>query len=497
MVKGKAVRNCGYISLISNYGNDNSQKITAEAGEWLVARYSSMHNMVTLSQLHLEYNVKAIEKGWKHLKSLEAIDIYLNKPEIKPKWYASRYGELNFKEKYTRQHRTLMPTLRDSLWYSDGTKLNYFYLNESGKVETCTVYEVIDTYSEVLMGHHVSKTEDYEAQYHAFKSALKFSEHKPYELKYDNQGGHSKLNTGGFLQQIAHLSLNTAPYNGKSKTIESIFGRFQSQFLHKDWFFTGQNIQAVKLESKVNMEFVLANKNNLPTLPEIKEIYRKRREEWNNAPHPKTGIARIEMYRNSVNEGTKKLELWDMIDIFWLMTDKPNTYRASGIEIQVKKERFAYEVLTPEGKPDLAFLSNNVDRKFYVKYDPEDMTLAAIYTQDATGFRFVAHLHPYIKIQRNVQEQMEGDMAFIKSMELANKVIRLQVQEESEALLERQGEHPGQHGLVMPKVKGVKTSPTSPKERQKKAGSLGEYMKEVSMAIADVEEDNVSLYDMY
>lgn len=482
----------GYVSLIGNYGNDNSQKIGEAAGEWLIAHYASMINRVTLSQLWIEYNVKALEMDWKQLKSMQAVELFLNKPEIKSKWIAARYGELNYKETYIRQHRTLLPTRRDSLWYSDGTKLNYFYLNAAGKVETCNVYEVIDVYSECLLGYHISKTEDFEAQYHAFKSAIKFAGHKPYELKYDNQGGTKKLTTGGLMHKIAHLSLNTAPYNGKSKTIESIFGRFQSQYLHKDWFFTGQNITAVKQESRLNAEFVLANKNMLPTLEEVKKTYEVRRQEWNNALHPKTGIARIEMYKTSVNEQTAKVEPWDIIDIFWLITEKPSTYRASGIEIQVKKEKYAYEVLTKDGQPDLVFLKNNAGAKFFIKYDPDDMTLAAIYAKDATGLRFVSYIHPYITIHRATQELETGEMSFIKAQEMAAKVIRQQSVEETEEILEKHGQHPSQHGLTMPNIKGVTSN-------SRKTASVGKYQKAVSMAVANIDDgdEEFSLKDLY
>ncbi len=485
----------GYISLIGNYGNDNSLKISGEAGEWMVARMGSMINRVTLSQLWMEYNVKALECGWKEIKSLQAIELYLNKSEIKEKWYAARHGELKYKENYSRQHRTLLPQRRDSLWYSDGTKLNYYYLNEAGKMETCVVYEVIDVYSECLLGYHISKSEDFEAQYHSFKESLKFSGHKPFELKYDNQGGTKKLQSSGFMQQIAHLSLNTAPYNGKSKTIENLFYRFQAQFLHKDWFFTGQNITATKLESKANMEFMLANKINLPTLPEVKEIYKQRRAEWNNAKHPKTKLTRIEMYNTSVNENTVKLEMWDMIDIFWLMTKDGSTYRSSGIEIQVKTEKYAYEVLTADGKPDLEFLRANTGRKFFIKYDPADMTLAAIYSKDATGLRFVSYVQPYLNIHRAIQDQEKGEAGFIKAMELANKAMRLKSMEEVETNLEKHGQHPSQHGLVMPNLKGVNSSIA-----KRKAGEIGKYMKEVSMAVAGLDEpddDELTLRDMY
>ena len=57
---------------------------------------------------------------------------------------------------------------------------------------------------------------------------------------HDNQGGHKRLEKEkgttepGFFDLICHVHRATAPYSGQSKTIESAFGRFQSQELNKE-----------------------------------------------------------------------------------------------------------------------------------------------------------------------------------------------------------------------------------------------------------------------
>ena len=79
----------------------------------------------------------------------------------------------------------------------------------------------------------------------------------------------------------------TQPYNGESKTIEAVFGRFQQQVLHKDWRFTGQNITAKKMSSRPNLEFIEENKDSLYTLEELKDAYAKATKEWNDMAHPR------------------------------------------------------------------------------------------------------------------------------------------------------------------------------------------------------------------
>ena len=119
---------------------------------------------------------------------------------------------------------------------------------------------------------------------------------KPYEIVTDNQGGHKKPEAQAFFKKICHLHKTTMPHNGQSKTIESAFGRFQQQVMHKLYNYTGQNVTATKESSHVNIDLIMKNISQLPTLEEMKEQYLKCRHEWNSMPHPtsETGMTRME-----------------------------------------------------------------------------------------------------------------------------------------------------------------------------------------------------------
>lgn len=232
------------------------------------------------------------------------------------------------------------------------------------------------------------------------------------------------------------------------------------------------------------MEFILANKGNLPTLEEAKRLYLMYRDMWNNAPHPKTGRPRIEMYRTSENPNAQKLNSLDLLGIFGVMTQKPSKYRANGIEIQVKGQKYAFEVLDAHQLPDMEFIRNNTDREFYVEYIPDDMSYCGLYTKNAKGeFVLVTAASKFIEIHRALQDQDELDAAFIRHVEHANKQMRLDLREEIEKILEIEGMHPAQHGLVMPKLKGnFSNMKDEGRPRQKVlAGSIGKALKEESM----------------
>lgn len=480
----------GYKVLIhAGFGHKNSEKINDDAKSWVLARWADRVKKCTgYTQLLREYNEMALDNDWKELKSEQTLINFLTDPKIEPLWYGFRFGELKSKEKFSYQQSTKLPSLRDSLWYSDGTKLNYYY-QEDGKMKTCQVYEVFDTYSEVFLGYHISNTEDFEAQYHAFKMALQIAGHKPYEIKFDNQGGTKKLEATSFLGKLARLTTRTAPYNGKSKTIENAFGRFQQQFLKQDWFFTGQNIQAKKDESKANMENILANAKSLPTLEEIKKVYAERRKQWNEAAHPKTGKPRLEMYLNSVNPATPEVNIWDMIDMFWITRQEEVTCTAYGIMMKHKNEKYNYMVMSDDRMPDIDWLSDNIDKKFIIKYDPDDLSHVQLYENTPLGLRRVAAAEIKTEIHRGRQEQEEWEASFIKEVELKNKAKRIERRDMMNDILETHKMTPSHYGLVEPKLKGIESSKTKKRETI----DIGQHQKAVSNLV--IIDDSGDIYD--
>ena len=455
--KLKAFKADGYRSLISGkVGNLNTIKITPEFGRLLIALKRSRVPVYTDAQIFEEGNRRAVENGWKPLKSLSGLKRWFNSAAIMPLWYDAVYGEQAARQKFGRKHRTALPTKRDALWYGDGTKLNLYYQDDEGKVRTTQVYVVIDAMSEVMLGWHISDSEDYEAQYLAYRMAIQTSRHKPYEIVHDNQGGHKKLDADGLFKKLCHVHRTTQPYNGESKTIEAVFGRFQQQVLHKDWRFTGQNITAKKMSSRPNLEFIEENKDSLYTLEELKDAYAKATKEWNEMQHPAYGKSRQETYDNSVNEETQQVTAHDMVDMFWVTAKRMSTFTDQGISVTIKKEKRQYEVMSEPGVPDHEWRRQHTYERFVVKYDPYDFGSVRLYKKEADGsLRFERVAEPYVVIHRAIQEQTEGEAAFIRQQQAANTTDRIERTVAGREIEKAHGVMPEQHGLRSPKPKGM------------------------------------------
>lgn len=454
----KAWKSDGYQSVVSGkLGNSSALKITGDFLKLIVALKRSKVPVYTDAQLFEKANEIAEERGWKPIRSLSGMKKWLNSPAVEPLWYDAVYGEQAARQRYGRKHKTALPTRRDTLWYGDGTKLNLYYRDEQGKVRTTQVYEVIDAMSEVLLGYCISDTEDYEAQYHAYRMAIQKSGHKPYEIVYDNQGGHKKLDSDGFIGKICRVHRPTQPYNGESKTIESVFGRFQSQILHKDWRFTGQNVTAKKASSRPNVEFIEANKDSLYTLEELKDAYAAARKEWNEGVHPATGERRIDMYEKSVNEETQEVTLHDMVDMFWVFTKRMATFTDQGLQVTIKGEKRQYEVCSSPGVPDHEWRRKHTYERFIVAYDPYDFASIRLYTKGTDGsLRFERTAEPYILIHRALQDQQGTDDAkFIRQEQEANLQDRIERTVAGRTIAAEHGTDAEQQGLHSPKLKGT------------------------------------------
>lgn len=482
----------GYSCLVSGkFGNGNTLKITKEAGRQIIALRRSHIPVYTTQQVFDEFNRIAEKKGWKPLRSKNALLAYLERPDVKPLWYDAVYGEYAAKQLFARQHKTDMPIVRDALWYGDGTKLNLYYkAYEGGKLvmRSVQVYEVIDAYSETFLGYHISKTENFDAQYRAFRMAVETGGHKPFEIVTDNQGGQKNKVAKQFFSAICRVSRATAPYNAQGKSIESVFHRFQQQVLHKDWRFTGGNISS-KEAWKINREFIEANKEELYTYEELLVAYAAARREWNALPHYSTGIAHEKMYSDSVNPKSEAVSEYDMVDMFWIRTERPSVFTSGGIKIQYQKKEYTFEVFTENGMPDMEWRSRNTGREFVVRFDPLTLDRALLYTETPIGLRYETVAYPYITIHRAIQEQAEGEMDFIRWNDEANKRERIRRQLEVHTLEMEHGVAPELHNLRTPAAKGISEREYErladslvviPAEPSVEPLTLGEYTKAVS-----------------
>ena len=113
---------------------------------------------------------------------------------------------------------------------------------------------------------------------------------------------------------------------------------------------------------------------------------------------------------------------------------------------------YCYEVFETAGKPDLVWRRTHTNERFYVQYDPTDMTSVRLITLDG---RFERIAKPPIVIARAHAEQTEADKAFIREMTEAVKQERVERLVAARTIEQKHGMSPEQHGLHSPLPLGL------------------------------------------
>lgn len=416
--KLKEFKNVGFKAVVSGkFGNTNTKKIDGEIEDWILSTYC-LPTKPDTAKVHALYLNKAVQKGWPTL-SETGIYSYLHRTDVRPMWYLSRHGEKEWTKEYGHTMKLFIPTYRDAMWAVDGTKLNFYYYTEDNALKMASQLKmtiVSDVYSDSILGMSIDFTEDHVTAYQSLKDACKFSGHKPYQIKYDNQAGFKKSETQGLMTQLSKVHFPAKPYNPQSKKVESVIGRFQKQVMSDYWFFTGQNITAKSVDSKANMDFILKNKDMLPTEAQIRELMLELQEKWNNSIQKKytsEGKTRIERYLNSEAPEPMPITMIDMVDSFWLERSRPITYYAHGIKLSnVGGKDYEFEVYERDGvTPSADFHCKYIKKKFTVRYDPEDLSHVRLY--DPTDGRFIAvaeNKNEYAEFVGDLTEGMRADI---------------------------------------------------------------------------------------
>ena len=169
------------------------------------------------------------------------------------------------------------------------------------------------------------------------------------------------------------------------------------------------------------------------------------------------------MYNTSVNEATDAVSVSDMVEMFWYTTEKPSLFTANGIEITVQGKKYPYEVFSAPGEPDLEWRRRNTYKKFYVQYDPYDMSSVRLLYKDKGGaMRFECVASFPLMIHRAQQEQTEAEKRFIRAQQEAVINERINRQVVAKDIEYEHGVAPEQNGLRTPDLKGSRKGGATP-----------------------------------
>lgn len=438
----------GILTLVTRYfGNTAAQKVDDERLQALIDLYSDPHKP-DFHRVTEWYNRLVLENGWilKNGKpatiSESCVKQNLKVPEVMQVWYLARHGIAAWKNLFGYTILRYRPSMRDAVWCGDGTKVNLYYTTPAGTAARLNVYAIVDAHSGYWLGWDISEESDnMQAVQRAFRMAIIRSGYRlPFQMQYDNDSSNNYFN------RLAKLHFPAMPNNGQSKIIERCFKNLQEQHMKYADGFTGMNITAGSLDSKVNEDYINELKKNkkLKNKQETILLQEKFLHLVNNTPG-KNGKTPKEKYFGSENPGTDTLTNYDWINLFWEWNEAPCTYAKEGLLWIENKEKRFYEVIlgyefdyrndvVPERyTPDTEFPCRWIRQKFWVRFDPQNYKRIALYKEEADkSRRFVAWAVEKDRMAYAVQDYREDERTEI------NKRLELKKAQQKQARAKRE-----------------------------------------------------------
>jgi len=410
-----------YPSLIKErWGNQNSSKITADIEEWYINEMCQ--NRLSAGITYFKYIEEAKERGWPLDITAGAFEARMAKEANRTKIQLKRWGAKTHRNKKGQTFSLRKATHANDLWVSDGTSFNWYY-NQDGKPAMATTYFVMDSLSRKMLGWSTLagiNKENMAMQLEAYRKALRVSGAKPYQLKYDNQGGHKAGTARDFYSKLATVHFPTRAYRPSGKRVEPTFKDFQTVKLAEMPFWTGYNRKShANPDHAPDMEGIMKYIHLLPTYQELLQLIDITIEEWNAFNYNGKGSPN-EIYAGARREDEKAIALDELAELFWNIKG-PIKYNPVGLKHSLNGEEKLYEVYTDNGDVDYNFRKNFLNQKFYVKYDPEGEypEIDLLQMHPTAGYQKVATASLKKTVSESVRGLVDGEKEWItRQMEL-------------------------------------------------------------------------------
>lgn len=480
----KRFKSEGYAALVhGGIGNDHSVKITGDVADFILAQYC-LPNKPLIPMVLRVYDSVREKNGWPTLTE-RVIAAHLQKPEVSRIWTLARHGKERWINEYGHHlKRDRSEWFPNAYWAIDGTKLDWVHYDEkSGSAAQLKIDVVFDVFSEKIIGW--SLTDDHESHvdhFIAFKQALNTAQTRPYLVTYDQQSGHKMKRMQSMYDKLVAQGEGAGgthyPHKvgRKSNPAEQLFNRFQQEGISTFWFSDKQGVKVRDWDNKPNPDFLHASRHLFHTKDELIKAWELVVKMWNEARHPKLAMSRNEVYLMPMPI-QERVELYELIDMFWLVETRGSIYERGGIMLRIKGQEYEYEVYNDDGSVDLEFRKKYVGAKLIVRYDPASLdTYVQLLQKNPQGdLELVAYAQPKREHETIPVLMKEGQKAaWHRDMKVQDAELK-EVMREVEALRRRTGITPER--MIEEQEWAIKMGEYQTKEERTLTEEQGVYAK--------------------
>lgn len=365
------------------HGNTGKIKANVLAMEPAKARIMDLYNSPlkpSARKVWEVYSQEAAAKGW-HQYTYQRVCQILASPEARQIAIVARHGEAAARQLTERSVKRSRPSFPDALWSVDGTTVQLLYIDEKGRVcSDMYIVCVTDAHSRDVVGYTIGATETGALVQGALRDAVRRSGYAPLQLQYDNSSANKSAEAQSLFQKVGKLAFPTAPYNGKSKIIEPLYGYIEQGFLRHFPNFKGGNITAKTLDARANPDLIrqLVVNKEIPTREQAIAQVRLAIETYRNTVVKAHGQTPREMYAMQHPE-RRQLNKLNLITLLWVERSHMAAYTKDGITIEINGVRYTYEVEKSRGVEDMDWRIKHLGERFRVMFDPDDAREIALF----------------------------------------------------------------------------------------------------------------------
>lgn len=377
--------NGAYAVIHSAYGNAHSRKINDDAIALIVKLMRDTYGRkFSKKEVWHQFRVLSKQNGL-GLDNITYVTVcnYIKQTEYL--WYAERHGKKEFmlnRSLVINQRRASQPHLQ---WQVDGTPASLWYYDQQRKtINKLYVVAVMDSHSNAIIGYSIGDTETQNLVFAALKMSVRVHGAKPHELRSDKGSSMTGAETKALLNNLGIRFKPSKAGSARSRTIEAQQGHWMKQV--KTYFInkSGANITAKTMDSRQNSDKIKANYKDFPNRAElVKQIQLSIAlyNQWEREGKP----TRASMLKDDAPD-LRTVDAFEIVEYFYVFRKKGKKLRTyylttEGLTMQVGKKVYKY---LPQSENETA-LANFINRhcditKFYIKYDPSDLSQIALYT---------------------------------------------------------------------------------------------------------------------
>ncbi|MEQ9426997.1 MAG: transposase family protein [Cyclobacteriaceae bacterium] len=467
-MRGAQMGNANAGKLKDRSGDKRAKRQAEEMQSRLIVLYKDGKKKLNINQTWLAYGQTATERhklwlqeekqglpvahrrGWdeKCIITEAAIKDWLYQDEIKPLWYAERYGKNLYHDQFIPSIHRRPVSGANIKWVIDGVQFNVYFQKDGYKYQRLYGFVVMDEYSYAIVGYAIGFSETQFLVTEALRNACRNVGYLPDQITSDHSKAIKSWHSQQCLNQICTHFTPAEPRMPRAKKIEAAFAHFNDQSLKLIFTAYTGNPQAKSLDRQPNkdvLELVANNKLEIENHQEALVKIQTCMELWNN--HKFNNAYPMQKFQNSLKQTKSTLpQFTDTLDVeaFWYQpVDKriikaparstqktqtiyePRTYTYSNLGLQVEDKHISEE-RTWFSVDDDQWISQNQGGQFQLKVNPDNFAEAYLYQNDrpvmgSDGNRLVAK--ETYKLASAIRDMQPGEREVIDKKRKQQKTI--------------------------------------------------------------------------